>query len=98
MKQPPRPSGTPQEGNSSKPDPKVLEEAKGIKENIQMLEPEFERVEGEFLALYKKIPNIPTADTPVGLTEEENVMVKKWGQIREFDFPVRNHSEIAEIR
>jgi seryl-tRNA synthetase len=81
-----------------KPEPKLLEEAREIKEKIQSLEPEFDRVEGEFLALYKKIPNLPTADTPVGLTEEENVMVKQWGNIREFDFPVRNHAEIAEIR
>ena len=81
-----------------KPEPSLLEEAKGIKEKIQSLEPEYEKVEGEFLALYKKIPNIPTADTPVGLTEEENVMVKQWGKIREFTFPIRNHAEIAGIR
>ena len=81
-----------------KPEPAVLEEAKAIKEKIQMLEPNFEKIEGEFLALYKRIPNIPTADTPIGLTEAENVMVKQWGKIREFDFPVRNHAEIAEIR
>lgn len=81
-----------------KPAPSVLEEAKSIKEKIQTLEPEYERVEAEFLALYKKIPNIPTADTPIGLTEDDNVVVKQWGKIREFDFAVRNHAEIADIR
>jgi seryl-tRNA synthetase len=69
-----------------------------VKEKIQSLEPEYERVESAFLTLFKKIPNIATPDTPVGLTEEENVMVKQWGKIREFDFPIRNHAEIAEIR
>jgi seryl-tRNA synthetase len=81
-----------------KPTPEQLDRAKEVKEKIQSLEPEFEQLEGEFLALYKRIPNIPTADTPVGLTEDENVMVKQWGKIREFDFPVKNHAEIAEIR
>ena len=81
-----------------KPEPSILEEAKSIKEKIQSLEPEYEKTEGEFLALYKKIPNIPTTDTPVGLTEEENVMVKQWGKIRQFTFPIRNHAEIAGIR
>ncbi len=81
-----------------KPEPHILSEAKEIKEKIQSLEPEFEKVEAEFYALYKKIPNIPTADTPIGLTEEENVMVKQWGKIREFNFPVKNHAEIGEIR
>ncbi len=81
-----------------KPEPTVLEEAKSIKEKIQSLEPEYDRIEGEFHALYKRIPNIPTPDTPIGLTEEENVTVKQWGKIREFDFPIKNHAEIAAIR
>jgi seryl-tRNA synthetase len=81
-----------------KPEPAVLEEAKSVKEKIQALEPEYDRVESEFLALYKKIPNIPTADTPIGLTEEENVTVKQWGKIREFSFTPKNHAEIAAIR
>ncbi len=83
---------------SGKPEPHILTEAREIKEKIQNLEPEFATVEAEFIDLYKKIPNIPTADTPIGLTEEENVIVKQWGQIREFDFPVKNHAEIAVVR
>jgi seryl-tRNA synthetase len=83
---------------AGKPEPHILTEAREIKEKIQNLEPEFEAAETEFYGLYKKIPNIPTLDTPVGLTEDDNVIVKQWGTIREFDFPIRNHAEIAEIR
>ena len=83
---------------SGKPEPHILAEAREIKEKIQNLEPEFEAAETEFYALYKKIPNIPTADTPVGLTEDDNVIVKQWGQIREFDFAIKNHAEIAAVR
>ena len=75
-----------------------IEEAKELKEKIQTGEKEFEEIETEFYVLYKKIPNIPTADTPVGLTEDDNVIVKQWGQIREFDFPIKNHAEIAAVR
>jgi seryl-tRNA synthetase len=77
-----------------KPEPHLLAEAKELKEKIQIGEKKFEEIESEFLALYKKIPNIPTVDTPIGLSEEENVVVKQWGHIRKFDFPVRNHAEI----
>jgi seryl-tRNA synthetase len=28
--------------------------------------------------IYKKIPNIPMADVPVGHSEDENVVVKEW--------------------
>ena len=81
-----------------KPDAVMLEEAKSLKEKIQADEKEFEAVETEFFALYKKIPNIPTTDTPVGLTEDDNQVVKQWGKIREFDFPVKNHAEIGTLR
>lgn len=81
-----------------KPDPALLDEAKSLKESIQNAEKDFGDVESQFFALFKKIPNIPTPDTPVGLTEDENVVVKQWGTIPEFNFPVRNHAQIAEIR
>lgn len=81
-----------------KPEPATIEKSKTLKEQLQILETEFEAIEAEFLALYKKIPNIPTTDTPVGLTEEENVVVKQWGTVPLFSFPVKTHAEIAEAR
>jgi len=80
-----------------KPDPAILEEAKKLKEELQILEKEYETLEIEHLALHKKIPNIPTDDTPIGHSEEENVVVKEWGKIPEFTFTPRNHADIAAI-
>lgn len=80
-----------------KPDPAMIEEAKKLKEELQTLEKEFEIIEAEHLALLKKIPNIPTNDTPIGHSEEENVVVKEWGKIPEFTFTPRNHAEIAAL-
>lgn len=81
-----------------KPEPALIEQSKALKEQLQVLEVESEAIETEFLALYKKIPNIPTADTPVGLTEDDNVIVRQWGTIPSFSFPVKSHAEIAEVR
>ncbi len=61
-----------------KPDPAVLEEAKKLKEELQTIEKTYEEIETEHSTLLKKIPNIPTDDTPIGHSEEENVEVKKW--------------------
>ena len=79
-----------------KPDDTLLKKAKEIKEQIQNLEKLYADIEESFMFLFKKIPNFATADTPVGLTEEENIVVKQWGTIPEFDFPALNHYEIAE--
>ncbi|MDP2103438.1 MAG: serine--tRNA ligase [Candidatus Gracilibacteria bacterium] len=81
-----------------KPAPEMIEKSKTLKDTLQVLETEFEAIETEFLALYKKVPNIPTVDTPVGLTEEENVVVKQWGTLPNFSFTARNHADIANAR
>lgn len=81
-----------------KPEPVVLEEAKSLKEQIQNDEKVFNELEATFFALYKKIPNLPTVDTPIWLTEDDNVVVKQWWKIREFNFPIKSHAEIGEIR
>lgn len=80
-----------------KPEPAILEEAKKLKEDLQVLEKSYESIEVEHLSLLKKIPNIPTDDTPIGHTEEENVVVREWGEIPKFDFKPRDHAEIAAI-
>ncbi len=81
-----------------KPDPELIAKSKAIKEELVGLEERFEAVEAEFSALYKKIPNIPTADTPVGLSEDENVVVRAWGEPTRFAFEPKNHAQIAEVR
>lgn len=81
---------------NAKPDPEVIKEAKELKEKISALESEYNQIEEEFITNFKKIPNIPTPDTPIWLTEDENVCVYKWWEIPNFSFKVLNHAEIAE--
>lgn len=81
-----------------KPDPTIIEEAKSLKEKLQVIEKDFEIAESRFFSEWKKVPNIPLADTPIGLSEEENVVVRIWGEVPHFDFEVRNHAQIAEIK
>ena len=81
-----------------KPDPELIVKSKALKEELQALETDFEAVDAEFLELYKKIPNIPTDDTPIGLSEDENVVVRTWGEPTKFAFEPRNHYQIAEAR
>lgn len=82
---------------SWKPDSDMIELWKKLKSEIQDLEKEFEDVENRFLSIFKKIPNIPTDDTPIGLSEDENKVVKEWWKIKNFSFPIKNHVDIAKI-
>ncbi len=52
-------------------------------------------VEAELETILLNLPNLPHMDTPDGLSEEDNVEVRVWGDKPSFDFEVRDHVEIG---
>src|SRR5688500_16872645 len=46
--------------------------------------------------LLANLPNIPAADVPVGADEAANVEIRKWGEVREFDFEAKDHVDLGE--
>lgn len=81
-----------------KPSEEQLEAGKKLKEAVVKCEKEFAELDQEFTPLFKQIPNLPTADVPIGATEDENQISKTVGKPREFDFEPRNHWQLAEAR
>jgi seryl-tRNA synthetase len=43
-----------------------------------------------------QIPNLPHESVPVGASAEDNVVVRRWGEPRRFDFPPKTHDELGE--
>ncbi|MEW8029032.1 MAG: hypothetical protein AB2806_15030, partial [Candidatus Thiodiazotropha sp.] len=78
-----------------KPDPEVIAQARALREELAKKEVVLTVKNQEFTTLLKKVPNIPTVDTPIGHSEDENQVTREWGQPRKFDFPAKNHAEIA---
>lgn len=81
-----------------KPDPELIDEGKRIKVELAEREEYLKNTDVEFTDLLKKVPNMAHADVPVGASEDENVEVKKVGEIPQFDFAPKNHFEIAEAK
>jgi seryl-tRNA synthetase len=52
-------------------------------------------VEAELKAITSAIPNIPDERTPVGASEEENVVLRTLGQLPEFDFEPKPHWDLG---
>jgi seryl-tRNA synthetase len=73
-----------------------IEQAKKIKNEIKQLESELEREEKKFNDLLLQIPNLAFDDVPVGKDERDNVVLRKVGKIKKFNFPVKDYLEIAE--
>jgi seryl-tRNA synthetase len=77
-----------------------IQEARALKEKIKNLEPELEKVEKEFNALFLQIPNIPLDDVPIGKDESDNKVVKEsklsFKKSSKLSFKPKDYLEIAE--
>jgi seryl-tRNA synthetase len=68
---------------------KVSQEMKGLEQIISEREKEIE----EFLLT---VPNLPHASVPVGKDSENNVEVRRWGEVPQFSFKPKPHWDIGE--
>ena len=58
---------------------------------------EMERELGEKIRrVMLQMPNLPTASTPPGLSESENVLLRTWGEEPKIDFEPLDHLEIGQ--
>ncbi|MGZ6005809.1 MAG: serine--tRNA ligase, partial [Candidatus Saccharimonadales bacterium] len=71
---------------------------KDIKSNLNEHEVKLADVESVYMTILKSVPNIPTDDVPVGASEDENQIVKTWGEKPHISFEPRNHQQIGEAR
>ncbi len=81
-----------------KPADELIEEGRLLKVELSEREGYLEATESEWLELLKSVPNMPLDVVPVGSTEDENVVVKTWGDKPQFNFEIKNHAEIAEAK
>jgi seryl-tRNA synthetase len=87
-----------EKGKSGPPSAEDIQKGKELKEELGDLDHQLSAIEEEFTVLWRKVPNMPVDDVPVGASEDENVVVKEWGEKPQFDFEPKNHWQIAEER
>lgn len=71
-------------------------ELKQKSERIKELSDERKKADDSFRDFLLTVPNIPDDSVPVGVSEEDNVEVKSWGQKRDFTFEPKDHVEIGK--
>ena len=74
----------------------LLQKAKQIPDEIAKIEKYADSLQSAINERLLKIPNIISDKTPIGKDENDNVVIKRWGKIPKFKFPLLNHVEIAE--
>jgi seryl-tRNA synthetase len=75
----------------------AIAESRRIGDEIQELDRQVRALDDELGALGLQFPNLLHPDVPPGLSDEENVEVRRMGTPRAFRFTPRPHWEIGEI-
>jgi seryl-tRNA synthetase len=63
---------------------------------LKAKEQELEAIQGRLEEFLQGVPNVPHASVPAGKSADDNAEVRKSGEPRKFDFPVKDHVDVGE--
>ncbi|MCI5108775.1 MAG: serine--tRNA ligase [Candidatus Pacebacteria bacterium] len=75
---------------------KILSDMKIVKESLQKSEEKLKETMERWKKMMLEVPNIPDVSVPEGVSEDENVEEKVWGDKPTFDFEAKDHMELME--
>lgn len=73
----------------------IMAEVAGLGEQLKADEARLLEIQGELQALLLNVPNIPHDSVPVGVSEDDNVEVRKVGTPHTFDFEIKDHTDVG---
>ena len=77
--------------------PAIIAKSKTLGEELKKEQDELSKIEADFELQMLKMPNYPSKDCPIGPDESGNVVIRKIGTPRQFDFTPRDHIELMDI-
>ena len=72
------------------------DEGRSLRGQIRALEEEVRKLDEQLEGLLLQVPNIPHPTVPVGKDEEDDIVVRSWGEPRSFDFEPAPHWKLGE--
>jgi len=77
-------------------DKSLFAKSKEISSNIEKILEKQKKIKDELEKILSNIPNVPHKDVPYGKDQNDNVEIKKSGQLPKFDFKPKSHYELGE--
>jgi len=74
----------------------ILSAMEGMKQELEGKKELLGNLQHEFNAYLAGVPNVPHEDVPEGNDESDNLEVSQWGALPQFDFEIKDHTEIGE--
>lgn len=72
----------------------LIAKMKDLKEELQKEEEELRETMKTWQSLMVQVPNVPDISVPEGDSDEQNVEIKRWGEISPQNGPAKSHIEI----
>jgi len=69
---------------------------RAVSQKIKEQDEELKLLEDKLQSFMLTIPNLPHVTTPVGVSENDNVQLRVWGEPRQLEFKAKPHWEIGE--
>ncbi len=76
--------------------PNIIARSKSLGEELKKEQDELASLQQEFDNIILRLPNLPSPQSPVAEDESGNIVIKKVGNIPNFDFPMLDHVELME--
>ena len=73
----------------------IMAEVAGLGDQLKADEAQLTELQAQLQALLLNVPNLPHDSVPAGLSEADNVEVRKVGVPRQFDFAVKDHTDVG---
>jgi seryl-tRNA synthetase len=74
----------------------LISNMRQVGEQIKVLDDGIRELDEQLSQILLSLPNIPHESTPIGLTEEENIPIRHWGEVPSFDFEPVAHWDLAQ--
>lgn len=72
----------------------MIKEMSVVKEELKEKEEELREMMSNWQTLMLQVPNVPDPTSPLGESEEENIVINTWGDKPVFNFEPKDHIEI----
>ena len=73
----------------------VLEQMKNVSQELEQLEATQNMVEDDYAHLASTIPNFIHESVPIGADETANKEIRKWGEVKQPDFQIKDHVDFS---
>ncbi|TDQ38327.1 serine--tRNA ligase [Aureibacillus halotolerans] len=85
----------PQLKKAGEPADELILEMRQVGDQIKQLDDDLRQVEEELEAILLRVPNLLHESVPNGLSEDDNVEERRWGDVPAFSFEAKPHWDLA---